>query len=100
MQPGPFAAESGRRAARGETGSIRLGCTSSAAFNPYVPTSIRAFRRRSPGVELSLQESNSSGLVDGLVDGTPDAAFLRPQAVGDEELTIYEFEREPMIAAL
>lgn len=95
-----LAAESARRAARGETGSIRLGYTGSAAFNPHVPTSIRAFRRRFPEVELTLQESNSNGLVDGLVDGTLDAAFLRPEAVGSEELTVYEFEREPMIAAL
>ena len=37
-----------RRAARGETGSLRVGFTASATFNVVVPSTIRAFRRAYP----------------------------------------------------
>jgi DNA-binding transcriptional LysR family regulator len=88
------------RSARGETGSIRVGFTGSAAFNPRVPMTIRAYRRRYPDVSLSLREANSNGLVAALLEGTLDAAFLRPESVSEEGLRFQEIEREPMIAAI
>ena len=39
------ATKAAQRAARGETGSLRVGFTASAAFNTVVPSTIRAFRR-------------------------------------------------------
>src|SRR6478609_6296591 len=39
------ASEAARRAARGETGSLRIGFTGSGAFNSLVPSIIRAYRR-------------------------------------------------------
>lgn len=89
-----------RRAARGEVGSIRVGFTGSAAFNPRVPTAIRTFRRRFPDVELSLVEANSNGLVDALHGGALDVAFLRPEGIGREGLALQPVDEEPMIAAL
>lgn len=71
-----------RRASRGEVGSLRVGFTASAAFNPVVPSAIRAFRRAYPGVALSLAETNTILLAQGLRDGTLDAAFLRPGTLG------------------
>ena len=42
-----------RRASRGEVGSLRVGFYRfTAAFNPVVPSAIRAFRRAYPGVAL------------------------------------------------
>ena len=52
----------GRRAARGETGSLRVGFTAGAAFNPLVPSAIRAFRRAYADVELMLEEANTNRL--------------------------------------
>lgn len=89
-----------RRAAAGQTGSIRIGFTGSAAFNPRVPLAIRTFRKGHPDVELSLREANSNGLVAALRDGSIDAAFLRPDAVSEEGLRFHRVDAEPMVAAL
>lgn len=89
-----------QRAATGETGRIRVGFTGSAAFNPRVPQAIRIYRRRFPDVELSLAEHNSNGLVEGLKNGTLDAAFLRPDAVDKQGLRLFHLADEPLIAAL
>lgn len=89
-----------RRAAAGETGSIRIGFTGSAAFNPRVPQAIRIYRRRFPDVELSLAEHNSIGLVEGLRNGSLDVAFLRPDAVDKRDLKLFHLADEPLIAAL
>jgi len=94
------AAEAARRAARGETGSLRIGFTGSGAFNNLVPSIIRAYRRAAPGVELTLEESNSNGLVAALREGTLDVAFLRPAAVSEDGLRFRVVAEEPMVAAL
>lgn len=94
------ATEAARRAARGEIGTLRVGFTGSAAFNPRVPLSIRTYRRRYPDVELSLREANSNGLVEALRAGSLDAAFLRPEAIERDGLRLHALEEEPLIAAL
>jgi len=94
------AARAAQRAARGETGSIRVGFTGSAAFNPRVPAAIRGFRRSFPDVALSLREANSIALVAALRDGGLDAAVLRPDAVALDGLTVHPIEQEAMVAAV
>jgi len=52
-----------RRAARGETGPLRVGFTASAAFNVVVPSAIRAFRAFRPAytdIHLTLVEANTT----------------------------------------
>src|SRR5215475_5548696 len=46
-----------RRAARGETGALRVGFTATATFNPIVPSTIRSFRRAYPDIHLTLEEA-------------------------------------------
>ncbi|PTQ12393.1 LysR family transcriptional regulator [Sphingomonas oleivorans] len=94
------AVHAARRAARGETGSLGIGFTGSATFNPIVPSAIRSYRRAFPDVELTLGEANSSGLAAGLRDGSLDAAFLRPGAVGGDDLQLHLLHEEPMLVAL
>ena len=89
-----------RRAARGETGSLRVGFTASAAFNVVVPSAIRAFRRAYPEIYLTLEEANTTRLVTGLREGTLDAVFLRPGTPGSEELQLRPLSEEPMVVAL
>jgi DNA-binding transcriptional LysR family regulator len=89
-----------RRAARGETGSLRVGFTASAAFNVVVPSAIGAFRRAYPDIALTLEETNTAPLIDRLRDGTLDAAFLRPGAAGSGELQVRRLSEEPMVVAL
>ena len=89
-----------RRAARGETGSLRVGFTASAAFNTVVPSAFRAFRRAYANVHLTLEEANTSRLVAGLQKGSLDAVFLRPGAPGSEAFQLRLLSEEPLIVAL
>jgi DNA-binding transcriptional LysR family regulator len=89
-----------RRAARGETGSLRIGFTPSTTFNVVAPSAIRDFRRAYPEIRLTLEEANTTRLVIGLQDGTFDAVFLRPGAPGAEELQLRQLVEEPMVVAL
>jgi DNA-binding transcriptional LysR family regulator len=89
-----------RRAARGETGSLRVGFTPSATFNVVVPSAIRTFRRVFPEIHLTLEEANTTRLVDGLREGTLDAVFLRPGTPGTEELQLRRLPEESMVVAL
>jgi DNA-binding transcriptional LysR family regulator len=89
-----------RRAARGETGSLRVGFTASATFNVVVPSAIRTFRRAYPEIYLTLEEANATRLVIGLQEGTLDAVFLRPGTPGSEELQLRSLSDEPMVVAL
>ena len=94
------ATKAARRAARGETGSLRVGFTASSAFNAVVPGTIRAFRRAYPDVDLTLEEANTTRLVASLQDGFLDAAFLRPGAPGSEAFQLRLLSEEPMVVAL
>ncbi|HEY1928552.1 MAG TPA: LysR family transcriptional regulator [Caulobacteraceae bacterium] len=94
------AAKAARRAARGETGSLRVGFTASSAFNRVVPATIRAFRRAFADIDLTLEEANTTRLLAGLQDGSLDLAFLRPDAAGTEALQVRVVSEEPMVAAL
>ncbi len=67
-----------RSAGQGDTGTLRVGFTGSAGFNPVVTQILSGFRLRWPKVELGLEESRTSRLLDGLHAGTIDAAFIRP----------------------
>ncbi len=89
-----------QRAGRGEAGVLRVGFTGSAAMNPVVPDTIKAFRRRYPEVELMLSESNSTGLGTALCDGSIDVAFLRPDAIEQHDMRLFALPDEPMVLAL
>lgn len=90
------AADTARRAARGESGRLRLGFTASAAFNPLVPALIRDYRRAWPAVELALEETNTAGLLRALMEGRLDAAFIRYSVSTPSELQLLKFPDEPM----
>lgn len=94
------AAESARRAARGESGRLRLGFTASAAFNPIVPALIRDYRRARPAVELALEETNTAGLLEALASGRLEAAFIRYSVSTPSELELVKFPDEPMKIAV
>jgi len=94
------ATKAARRAARGETGSLRLGYTPSATFNAAVPSAIRAFRRAYPEIHLTLEEENTTRLITGLREGTLDVVFLRPGPSGTEELQLRRLSDDPIVVAL
>ncbi|GGE13800.1 LysR family transcriptional regulator [Aureimonas endophytica] len=89
-----------QRAARGETGSLRIGFVGSTAISPLFPGIIRAFRRAYPAVALTLAERNSAALGEAVKDGSLDIAFLRPDALDLGGLTVHPLADEEMVAAL
>lgn len=89
-----------QRAVRGETGSLRVGFTSSAPFNPIVTAMIRSFRRAYPDVKLTLEEGRSTQLGARLRDGDLDVAFLRPQSSASDDLQLRRLSDEPMLIVL
>lgn len=95
------AVRAAQRAGRGETGVLKVGFTGSAAMNPVVAKTIRAFRHRYSEVDLSLTESNSTTLTAGLRDGSVDVAFLRPEPERTlADMRIVPFADEAMVVAL
>jgi DNA-binding transcriptional LysR family regulator len=89
-----------QRAARGESGSLRVGFTGSAVFNPVVSVAVRSFRRAYPDVELLLEELNTTSLMSGVTEGRLDAVFLRPGSAGSEDLHVRVLSEEPLVAVL
>ncbi len=89
-----------QRAARGEIGVLHVGFTASSAFNAVVPRTLRVFRRAYPGVELTLEEANTTRLSAGLDDGTLDVAFLRPEGASGRDLQLRLISEEPMLLAM
>jgi DNA-binding transcriptional LysR family regulator len=86
-----------RRAARGEQGELRVGFLGSVA-NYFMPPVVRAFRERHPAVTLHAEDMVIAALVDGLLDGSLDAALSRPPLV--DELATEIVLREPVAAVL
>jgi DNA-binding transcriptional LysR family regulator len=94
------AARAARRAARGETGHLRVGFTGTAAFNPKVSDLIRRFREAFPDAELTLQEATSGVLLAALEAGRLDVAIVRPERRVAATLRIADWDEEPMFVAL
>jgi DNA-binding transcriptional LysR family regulator len=94
------AVESTRRTARGELGRICIGVTSTSSFHPLVARSIRAFSRSCPKVSLTLEESLSNELLDGLRNERMDVAFIRTAPADAPGLAIQRLLDEPMVVAL
>jgi DNA-binding transcriptional LysR family regulator len=63
------------RAARGETGSVRVATGATTGLD-LVPKVLQAFRDERPRVALELHQSDWSDLSGGLREGSVDAAFV------------------------
>ncbi|MGK6325060.1 LysR substrate-binding domain-containing protein [Sphingomonas sp. DT-51] len=69
-----------RRAARGESGELRVGFNASAPFIPQVAAAIHAFRLRYPEVRLALTEFAGPAQVHAILTDSLDVGFLRSAA--------------------
>jgi DNA-binding transcriptional LysR family regulator len=88
-----------RRTARGETGRIAVGFTTSAPFHPLVARAMREFRTTRPDVSFMLEESSSADMVSGLRDGRLDVAFIRAGLVDPEGVTVHALLQEDTAVA-
>jgi DNA-binding transcriptional LysR family regulator len=94
------AIDSAQRTARGEQGQLAVGFTSSAAFHPFIPAVVRAFRLQSPNVDLMLEESSTGELINALQAGHLDVVFIRVPSGNTTDLRIEALLDERMVVAL
>lgn len=94
------ACHAARRAERGELGILRIGFTASSGFNPVVATTIRSFRRGYPEVDVQLEESNTTRLVEAIHGNELDAAFMRPNERLMQGLQVRLLSEESLLAVL
>ena len=87
-----------RSAGRGEVGSLHVGFVGSGMLTS-LPAIFRAYRETYPRVRLSLHESFTARVIEGLGNGTLDAGILRD---GDptEGLDVKTIFSEPFLAVL
>jgi DNA-binding transcriptional LysR family regulator len=71
------AVEMAQRSARGEIGALSLGFFTGGT-GTLIPSLIRNFRRRRPGVHVSILEMIPSRQSEALLSGTLDVGFTRP----------------------
>lgn len=89
-----------RRVASGELGQLRLGMINSAPFHPLIPGVIREFRRRHPGVALTLEEGTTPLLAQAVRERRMDAAFIRPLLSPIDGLAEIPLMSEALVIAL
>ena len=87
-----------RRAARGETGLLAIGFSTSATFEA-LPVLLSRLRVLCPDVELTLYEMNAAEQMQALLGKQITVGLARP-SLADAALTVETVLREPMIAAL
>ena len=72
------AVELAQRAARGQSGELRIGFTASTPLSNRIPRTISAFRRARPDVHLQLEEMPSLQQIDALMDRRLHLGIIRP----------------------
>ncbi len=89
------------RAARGETGRLRLGFIASALLEP-LPDVLSRFGRERPDVRLELHEMASSRSAATLISGELDVAVTLgpPRGAGAERLVSVPVGRDRLIAVV
>lgn len=94
------AIEAVRRSARGETGTLTIGFFVGGT-DALFPALIRTFRRRSPGVQVSLVEMTPTAQHAALVSGAIDIAFTRAAlSSATDHLRMERFYVDPLVAVL
>jgi DNA-binding transcriptional LysR family regulator len=94
------AAEIVARASQGEYGKLRIGICGTAS-PPFLPRLIREFKRRHPGVILSLKDIEPVGQPSALADSKIDIAFARSIPPEFRKTLRSEiFLSEPIVAVL
>ena len=88
------------RVASGQTGTLAVGFTSSAAAHRFVPAALRAFRHAYPAVAMQLREANAAELTEALVAGQLHCGLLRVPVARPDRLRFETLLREPVMVAM
>lgn len=92
------AVERARRAARGEIGRLRIGYVPSVAMTRF-PDILRAYRRRFPRVDLTVEEMSPARQVERLLADRLDVGFARGPLL-EPALQVQGWWEEPLVVAL
>jgi len=87
-------------AARGQSGEIVVGLTTSAILHPLLPAIMGAYRRAYPDVLLRPHEGNAADLTDALSGGSVHAAFVRAVVARPVGVTFIKLLEEELLVAL
>lgn len=94
------AVEVTRRTMRGETGTLSIGFFLWGAGG-FFPRIIREYRRRRPGIRLSLLEMHANEQVQALERGRLDVGLTRPPDASAERILSSELLfRDPVVVAV
>lgn len=97
---GQLALQAVRRTANGESGSLTIGFTSTAAYQ-LLPNLLASYHTQRPDITLSLKEDLSSNLIKLLAEEKIDVALLRrPAASNHDSLLFTKVSQENMCVAI
>src|SRR5487761_680507 len=99
LEEAAAASTDARRAARGETGRLRIGFMASALLE-FLPAVLRHFHANHPEVQLNLEEMSSARSGRAVIDGTCDVSLTRgaPRGAGAEHLSSVPLGRDRLVA--
>ena len=88
------------RIAKGQTGVLSIGFTSSTAAHAFVPRLLRESRRSHPGIALELNEDNAAGIIEAVASNRLHCGFLRVPVSQPEKLKFEKLLNESVVVAL
>ncbi|MES2015673.1 MAG: LysR family transcriptional regulator [Pseudomonadota bacterium] len=95
------AADTARRAERGEAGELRIGFTFSTPLTPLFATVINRYRQQFPAVSLTLHEMSTQPQLDALAGRTLDLGFVRPlEHALPQAVELTTLRQDPLMAVL
>ncbi|MBC7684890.1 MAG: LysR family transcriptional regulator [Bdellovibrionales bacterium] len=95
------AADTARRAQRGEAGELRIGFTFSTPLTPLFATVINRYRQHFPAVSLRLHEMATLPQLDALGQRTLDLGFVRPsEGPPPAAIVLSALREDPLVAVL
>jgi DNA-binding transcriptional LysR family regulator len=92
------AANTARRASRGETGRVRIGFTG-AAGHEIVPRLLAAAKQALPDIDVVVHELISAAQIEAFAANSIDLGIMRPLN-SRQKLASFLIEREPLIVVL
>jgi DNA-binding transcriptional LysR family regulator len=90
----------GRRAARGEVGSIAIGYVFSAGCSGLISSTVINFRKTHPDVSIQLRRMLTFAQFKALIDGSIDVGFTQAAQRYPSGLTGFVVDRQPLWLAI
>jgi len=90
----------GKRAARGDIGSVAIGYILSASSLGLLPNLIATFQKENPDVSFQIHRMETFPQLKGMIDGTLDVGFIRAPQNYPVGLTGFVVNRHPYCVAI